>query len=531
VKVQRTTIILSVIPILLFCLGIIYRTVRGPYYYGYNMDPSYVYLLNSLNIATFQIPGHTDHPGTPLQLLGAVILFIKWLPGCLSAACKSLEESVLLAPEAYLKTLNLFLNSLVALATFFAGIRTIRYCGIVPAITLQFSLLLFFSMQKYLTCFQPEPFMIFLALILTTTLLPEVFGDLPDKPATSGNARAVLTGIIIGVGIATKVTFLPLAGFVMILQGYFKKAIAVSSCVAAVIMTTLPISPYYGRIYNWLESILMHQGKYGKGEVGFPEIGVYLNNLSSLMQRESFIFVLLFVYVVIYISISPAGRLNEYSNKYRVRKLLLVGGLVIMAQIAITAKHPGIQYMVPALAVTPLMNASLMRSYITCRRNEKSYYGAGVVIGLLICAGIISNAENAMSFIQSYETYTANVKEITTKIKEEEGCVVVGYYGASLKTYALSFGDSFANYKHAAKLEQLYPQELHYNLFRDYFKTYDRIIDKATVQFLIDNHNACFLLYGIPIEDRSPNASRNLILKPLIEKGDQALYRLEGIAG
>jgi hypothetical protein len=68
-----------VVPILLFCFPLILRSYHGPYYLGYNSDPAYAYLLNSLNILNGVPPGHTDHPGTTVQLLGAVGILIRWL--------------------------------------------------------------------------------------------------------------------------------------------------------------------------------------------------------------------------------------------------------------------------------------------------------------------------------------------------------------------------------------------------------------------------------------------------------------------
>lgn len=39
-----------------------------------NLGPECVYLVNALNFAMFKTVGHYDHPGTPLQLLGAIII-------------------------------------------------------------------------------------------------------------------------------------------------------------------------------------------------------------------------------------------------------------------------------------------------------------------------------------------------------------------------------------------------------------------------------------------------------------------------
>ena len=52
---------------------------RRPYFLDY--DPEYAYLLNSLNLLEMSVPGHFDHPGTPLQEFGALVLLVQWLAG------------------------------------------------------------------------------------------------------------------------------------------------------------------------------------------------------------------------------------------------------------------------------------------------------------------------------------------------------------------------------------------------------------------------------------------------------------------
>src|SRR6185436_19337927 len=63
-----------VAPLLLTLTFLLIRTLTGPFYLGTNYDPDYAYLFNSLNLAVFHPPRHIDHPGTPVQLVGALVL-------------------------------------------------------------------------------------------------------------------------------------------------------------------------------------------------------------------------------------------------------------------------------------------------------------------------------------------------------------------------------------------------------------------------------------------------------------------------
>jgi hypothetical protein len=60
-------------------LGLCIGGFLGPYYGKSRLDPNYQYLLNGLAVLKGQVPGHTDHPGTPVQELGAVAILLKWL--------------------------------------------------------------------------------------------------------------------------------------------------------------------------------------------------------------------------------------------------------------------------------------------------------------------------------------------------------------------------------------------------------------------------------------------------------------------
>src|SRR6185436_2402465 len=65
---------LFVFPFLLIALYCLIRSVMGPYFFPENLDPDYAYFFNSLNLAVSQSPAHIDHPGTTVQLLGALII-------------------------------------------------------------------------------------------------------------------------------------------------------------------------------------------------------------------------------------------------------------------------------------------------------------------------------------------------------------------------------------------------------------------------------------------------------------------------
>ena len=104
-KKTHTVLFLLVIPGIVFSLSLVFADIKGPYYLAQNSDPEYAYLFNSLNIAKFEAPTHTDHPGTSLQLLGAVVIRASYF----FSGKTSLVEDVLSRPEHYLRIMNILL--------------------------------------------------------------------------------------------------------------------------------------------------------------------------------------------------------------------------------------------------------------------------------------------------------------------------------------------------------------------------------------------------------------------------------------
>src|SRR6516164_7478387 len=59
---------LLIIPTVVVVVPLAFKDNLGPYY-AWRNDPTYIYLLNSLEITCGHTPYYFDHPGTPLELL------------------------------------------------------------------------------------------------------------------------------------------------------------------------------------------------------------------------------------------------------------------------------------------------------------------------------------------------------------------------------------------------------------------------------------------------------------------------------
>ncbi|MFZ1462404.1 MAG: hypothetical protein WAU38_16535, partial [Ignavibacteria bacterium] len=117
---KKQYLLLLLLPVCFIIFSLSLRSAEGPYYNGL-ADPSYVYLINSLSLAQmngYNI-GHVDHPGTPLQITGAVVVKIFYT---FSNGKNNIAEDVLARPEVYMNAIDFALIILNAAGLFIMGI-------------------------------------------------------------------------------------------------------------------------------------------------------------------------------------------------------------------------------------------------------------------------------------------------------------------------------------------------------------------------------------------------------------------------
>ena len=138
-------LILLILPVLLIILAFAYKYSIGPYYLGAYYYPAYNYLLNSLNISQGHKVGNFDHPGTPFQVLGALVIKIFYM---LDGNGNDIAKDVFSRPEIYLNKYffsSLFINAFALFLLGYISFKKLK--NIKAAILLQ--LTPFFSSSIY----------------------------------------------------------------------------------------------------------------------------------------------------------------------------------------------------------------------------------------------------------------------------------------------------------------------------------------------------------------------------------------------
>lgn len=521
--------VLLVCPLALFALSIITTNLQGPFYYGQNFDPEYAYLLNGLNIDTLQTPGHTDHPGTTLQVIDGAIILVKWALGSgLSGPRQSLQHAVVTHPEDYLHTIGLVLNVLLSTVLYFAARRIYQLSdSLLVALVFQISFAMFMEPFHAQARVSPEPLLITAALLLFIPVAGLIF-DQDGKIPENEPRLAIAIGLALAFGIVTKVTFAPLLAVCLLFRTRKSLFTCLSFCLAGTVALLFPVWTEIPRMLRWFGSLLLHTRRYGAGPVGFPSVTTILAHLATILDYEAMLFPLAAFYAVSFFAVRRGWVRTPHGEADRVARLLLIGMIVIIIQVAITVKHYAMHYLLPAMVFTMLVNAALVFLFSRAEPGKVSrgLYAATV---LLLAMG----AWHAYRWLNIGRTlsnqYRADVSSILEQQARMQDCTVIPYYRSSSQEFALSFGDGYSHGAYERELSELYSGAIHYDFWRHQFYSMRMEPKREEIRRSLAG-GACYLMQGTPLSSEDLQALSGLILTPILVVGhagvSEGLYRL-----
>jgi hypothetical protein len=335
------------LPTALLLLTLVLHHVRGPYWIAV-YDPEYAYLLNSLQVAQMQTPTVVHHPGTPLQILGAVVLRTShffW-------GQDQLADDVLRKPEFYLRAISYTFLACYFLVLSIIGLVVWRCTSNRPlALLMQGTPLLSLISVQYLPRVAPEVMNLLFTAVFSCILLVFL-----EKGSPTNRRYVWLLGFLGGLNIASKFTALPLAIIPLILLSTWRGRLGYALItVATFLLATLPAWPSYHFLFmDWLFNIATHTDTYGSGSPGLLSIDSFVNFLGLLCRLQFFLlFTVLGTLVVgTQVFFYPPASDAPGNRKYALG--LLAVGLAQVLQILLVAKHPNERYLLPSLALLGL---------------------------------------------------------------------------------------------------------------------------------------------------------------------------------
>ena len=521
VQGDRGVFALLLLPLLLYVLGGLLNNLITPYYLSTMADPAYVYLFNSLNLVYFHSPTHIDHPGTTLQVIGALVIAVKWLLSLGFMGEGHIYNDVLMHPEEYLASVNNVLRMILFAAVYISGLKIYRLSNSL-SVAILFQLVPLFNADfifQYARV-NTEILQVSLAMLISAYLYEYLTVKYSDKDP---DVRVVRLGILLGAGVVTKIIFAPVVFIVVLIKGLKSKLYFLVSVVVTAFILTLPIITEYPQIALWIKKLLTNHGRYGDSGAGLPDYSTYLVNMNQLMT-QAFVFEVL---VVVFLLMSGYLMAKRYADRGYIRYFSVYSLIMIVTMIFVGKNVAEIKYILPMLVISACGLALLLR--VAGDLLEKKSYTMALVI-MLGFAGVIACQSIVSAFVRGkeIENTMAKVGVVSKKISylKGKGCMVAMFYDAPYLVHALDFGSRWSGQKWEEPLAKLYPDAFLFNIWSAVLRKFgnDRIIPPSVIREGLKK-NACIILVGsTTVEDNGfPWASR---LIPVLKSGKTGVYKI-----
>lgn len=460
-------LLLLAVPLMVIIYSLSLRNSLGPFYYNTGYDPSYVYLINSLNIVQLKSPQHVDHPGTPVQLTGAVILKLVYF---FTGNSDDISKDVLGDPEKYLKVIYLVYLIFNTAVMFFCGAAIYKkYGSVLTAVLIQLSVFSSFTTSIELTSVTSEIFLIPLTMMLIT------FSFLYAGNGNNSKSNYILIfALICGIAVATKLSFLPMVLIpFLLIKGAIRKVIFTILTAAVFAVSILPAISNYDYFSGWITGLITHEGVYGSGEKKIINPDSFIENLLSVFQSEiAFtVSVILMAATILLIILRYKSSLREKIIRDKFN-LLLSFFLACCFQLIIVAKHYSPRYMLPALMLSVpaiYLGTGLLSEILNSKFPRIKLLQAKFIPVFLI---IITLSMTIVQFYKRYIQYNEYRNQIDhmNEIIENypSGKIVVSSYGTSREEYALVFALYYSgemNSKYKSIILEKYPDKLYFDYF------------------------------------------------------------------
>lgn len=373
-------------------------------FYARNIDPEYPYLINGLNAALlkFNQIWHYDHPGTPFQMLCGLIIRITHL----FTGKGSISQDVINRPDYYLYSISLFLIILQSILVYIIGfVGQKRGIKKTPLLLLQSGMLLNFILLMVFCRVYPERWLFITSILFIIVYL--TYGYNKRKPFTF----AIASGIVMGMGLATKFNYLPLLVIPLLLMDNYKhKFIYIGTSALSFFCFILPIINRFKDYWNFMVRIATHDGIYGKGQERMFNPDIINENIIQLIKAAPEVLFLLIALLILLIM--------SFIKKKKIRKvnytLFFSGSIfIILFQLVMVVKHYKADYLIPLLSIYPLF-LFMIYCFFDNVYTDKKYKFIPVLLLSLIC----------IFFSVNYAVKEIPVLKKESNLREELKCYV-----------------------------------------------------------------------------------------------------------
>ncbi|MFA5322323.1 MAG: hypothetical protein WC373_06575 [Smithella sp.] len=513
--------ILMILPVIFILCGLNFNRT------WFSGDPEYAYLLNGINIADLKMVGHTDNPGTTVQIYSAVVLSFSHFLN--SSEKNGLRHAVLKNPDHYVeleRKVSVIINGTMILVLGVVSFFFLK--NIWLSLILQITPFLSSNLLEHAwTKVSPEPALVFTVAVFVIALLAYYC-------SVNRQCRFYpwIFALICGFGLATKMTFLPLMIIPLILlEGRKQKWIYLSAIILFFIFFTIPAIPQYPHMVKWFLNLSTHTGIYGQGDIGVISPLRYINDIGAILKNNIALTVGILTTLTLLFILFLKG---NFRNRMKMHSELKFAAAVLTAQllgILMVAKHyHSNHYLIPEISLIGL----LMVFVILCLGNffiEKRVWIFNLLSAGVLCILITISLFNIPCLVEADHGYRITNEEYSLVMrrieKEYPGYVKTYYYPTSINPYsALRWGSVYSKQYNLPALCALYPDVIFYDTRINAFQLWET---EFFAKDLVREYGRKILLIGGPMtsEEKEKVKKGGLALKELYFGRTQAVYEVD----
>ncbi len=442
--------ILLLLPLLLALTGFYLYSVNGPYYLR-NIDPEYCYLYNGLCMARLNfIITHLDHPGTPLQVMVAIITRVTHLFNGKDPFVKD----VLSNPEYYLKVINYTIIVLSSIVLYSSGLLIFLRTGkIFLSIFIQLSP---FISEPQLTIVErviPESLFVPVIQLLITFLVIFYY---TNEQSRIFRYKELILGIICGLSVAVKFTFIPLIIIPVFALSNYKNILKfLLYTVIAFFIFAFPVLFNLNYLFQWLKDLFVYSGKYGEGTPSFLDLETFRINIINIYNQFRFIF---YPYILTFISII-IFQLPLLKKRISVLTLRLLYGVFISFSLILffSAKHYGPHYLIPAMLLVCFNYFLIVEILLEAIKIKNRYPSRALLYSIIAILALIPSFNTFKHYSKLREEKINNrlkTVEFIGHLRDYHAVIISSDGWCSVKELALWFGHLYVNPKYQPEIKK-----------------------------------------------------------------------------
>lgn len=493
----------------------------------YGNDPEYAYLLNGINIGMLKPVGHTDNPGTTVQIYSAIVLRVAYLTqpeksdGFQKYVLRNADECIELERKGliWINSIVIFVLGVISWLLF-RNIWLSLFLQVMPFTSANLT-------EHVFTKVSPEPVLLLASAAMVILVLHIFFRKQKDQ-----RSFAVYFSLVCGFGLATKATFLPLVLIpFLLLEGKAQQKHFLLYAFLFFLLFTIPAIPQYPHMAKWFLGLTAHTGTYGEGGWGVINPLQYLNALVtiSISNPVLFVTVLVSALILIFAMIRSTFR-NEFKNNLIFRILTALTAAQLAGVFMVAKHYHANHYLVPELC---LMATNWI--FIFYYLNEKlpltlrkTFSFVPFILMLITTTIVVMNTNYLQAANEGYKQSNVDydkMKQLLEKDYKEFTCTY--FYPTSINPYsALRWGNVYSKFNHLDALEHLYPEGYFFNIRTNNFSLWETPVASHTLTTIARNK---ILLLGGPFENSDIEKMQQSGIKlTLVYKGyTQIVYIVE----